>query len=65
MKTFNVGDFVMVRLRPDVTPQSRGYGDVTATFIRRVKIPSHMYGKYSYRQESEYESTVVIYIPIK
>jgi len=26
-----------------VTPRSRGYGDVTATYIRRSKIPSHIY----------------------
>ena len=46
-----------------VTPRSRGYGDVTATYIRRSEIPSHIYAKHQYRQESECGSTVVIYIP--
>ena len=41
-----------------------GYGDTTSTYIRRAKIPSHMYAKYQYMQKSEYESTVMIYIPI-
>ena len=26
--------------------QFRGYGDVTATYIRRSEIPSHIYTKY-------------------
>jgi len=30
------------------------------TYIRRVKIPSHIYAKW-YRQESQYGSTMVIY----
>ena len=46
-----------------VTPRFRGYGDVTATYIRRADIPSHIYAKHQYRQESEYRNTVVIYIP--
>ena len=46
-----------------VTPRTRGYGDVTATYIRRTEIPSHIYAKHQYRQESECESIVVIYIP--
>ena len=25
-----------------VTPRSRGYGDITATYMRRSKIPSHV-----------------------
>jgi len=29
-----------------VTPWSCGYGDVTATYIRRSKIPSHIYAKH-------------------
>ena len=29
-----------------VTPRSRGYGDVTATYIRRSKIPSRIYAKH-------------------
>jgi len=40
----------------------RGYGDVTVTYIRRAEIPSHIYAKYQYTQESECESTIVIYI---
>ena len=35
----------------------REYGDVTETNICRSKIPSHIYTKHQYRQESEYEST--------
>jgi len=31
-----------------VTSRSRGYGDVTATYIRRSKISSHIYTKYQY-----------------
>jgi len=46
-----------------VTPRSRGYRDVIVTYIRRVKIP-HIYAKHQYRQESEYKSMVVIYIPV-
>ena len=48
-----------------VTPRSRGYRDITATFIRRLEIPSHMYVKHQCMQESECGSTVVIYIPTK
>ena len=32
-----------------VTHRSRGYGDVTATYIRRWKIPSYIYAEYQYR----------------
>ena len=39
-----------------VTPRSGGYGDVTATYIRRSEIPSRIYAKHQYRQESEYGS---------
>ena len=49
--------------RLSVTPRSHGYGDVTATYIRRSEIPSRIYAKHQYRQEAEYGSTVVIYIP--
>jgi len=45
-----------------ITSGSHGYVDVTATYICRVEIPSHIYAKHQYRQESEYESKVVIYI---
>ena len=45
-----------------VTPRSGGYGDVTATYIRMSEIPSRIYAKHQYRQESECGSTVVIYI---
>jgi len=34
-------------------------------YIRRAKIPLHMYAKHQYKKESEYESTVVIYILTK
>jgi len=40
-----------------VTPRSGGYGDVTATYIRMSEIPSCIYAKHQYRQESEYVST--------
>jgi len=45
-----------------VTSRSRGYRDVTATYIRRSKIPSRIYAKHQYRQESECGSTMIIYI---
>ena len=45
-----------------ITPRSYGYGDVTASYIRRAEMPSRIYAKHQYRQESEYESTVIIYI---
>ena len=48
-----------------VTPRSLGYGNVTVTYICRTKIPSQMYAKHQYMQESECESTMIIYIPIK
>ena len=38
-------------------PRSHGYGDVTATYIRRSKIPSRIYAKHQYKQELEYGST--------
>ena len=46
-------------------PRSRRYGDVTAMYIRRAEIPSHIYTKYQYIQESECESTVIICITIE
>ena len=48
-----------------VTPRSGGYGDVTATYIRRSEIPSRIYAKHQYKQESEYGRTwhKSIYIP--
>ena len=36
-----------------VTLWSGGYGDVTATYIRRSEIPSRIYAKHQYMQESE------------
>ena len=39
-----------------VTPRSHGYKDVTATYIRRSKIPSPIYAKHQYMKESEHES---------
>ena len=35
------------------------------TYVRKAKIPSHIYAKHQYRQELECGSTVVIYIPTK
>ena len=40
-----------------VMPRSRGYGDVTATYIHKSEIPSRIYTKHQYSQESEYGST--------
>ena len=37
-----------------VTPRSHGYGDVTATYIRRSEIPTRIYVKHKYKQKSEY-----------
>ena len=37
--------------RSDVMPRSRRYGDVTATYIRRSKIPSRIYAKHQHRKE--------------
>jgi len=48
--------------RVAVTPRPRGYGDVTATYIRRSEISSRIYAKHQYRQESECGNTVIIYI---
>jgi len=42
-------------------PRSGGYGDATATYIRRSEIPSRIYAKYQYRQVKEYGSTWHIY----
>jgi len=39
----------------DVAPRSGGYGDATAMYIRRSEIPSRIYAKLQYRQESEAE----------
>jgi len=44
---------------------THGYGDVTATYIRRSEIPSRIYAKLQYRQESKCGCTVVIYILIE
>ena len=49
--------------RDSVTSRSHGYRDVTAMYIRKSKILSRIYAKHQYRQESEFESIVVIYIP--
>jgi len=45
-----------------VTSRSREYIDVTATYIHRSKIPSCIYAKHQYMQESECVNTIVIYI---
>ena len=54
-RKLNVSDLTVVV--STVTPRSGGYGDVTATYIRRSEIPSRIYVKHQYRQESEYGST--------
>ena len=46
-----------------VTPRSGGYGDVTATYIHRAEIPSRIYVKHQYRQESEYGARGALNIP--
>jgi len=43
-------------LQVPVTPRFHGYGDVTATYIRKFEVPSRIYAKHQYRQESEYGS---------
>ena len=53
---FTLVDFTRPKKKTCVTPRSRGYGDVTATYIRRSEIPSRIYAKHQYRQESEYGS---------
>ena len=40
-----------------VTPRSGGYGDATATYIRKSEVPSRMYAKHQYKKKSEYGST--------
>jgi len=40
-----------------VSPRSHGHGDITATYIRRAKIPSYIYAKHQYKQKLECEST--------
>ena len=39
-----------------VTPRFHGYGDVTATYIRKSEVPYRIYAKHQYKQESEYGS---------
>jgi len=39
-----------------VMPRSWGYRDVTATYISRLEIPSRIYAKHQYMQESEAEA---------
>jgi len=53
----SMGIMVQEIKRLSVTPQSCGYGDVTAMYTRRSKIPSRAYAKHQYMQESEYGST--------
>ena len=54
---FNWFSFQLVSyVKPIVTPRSHGYGDVTATYIRKSEVPSRIYAKHQYRQESEYGS---------
>jgi len=65
-KTFFVRTAIIVAvLYIVVTPRLGGYENATTTYIRWAGTPSHMYAKHQYSQESECESTVVIYIPIE
>ena len=50
-------DPLLLPMWDNVTPRSGGYGDVTATYIRRSEIPSRIYAKHQYREESEYRNT--------
>jgi len=42
-----------------------GYGDITATYIRWAKIPSHMYAKYQYNTGVRVQKYIVLYIQQK
>ena len=55
--------FIIDQVIDSVMHRSRGYRDVTATYIHRSKIPSYIYAKHQNRQESKCGSIVVIYIP--
>jgi len=57
----------MAHLFITVAPRSGGYGDATATYIRRAMVPSRMYAKHQYNtiQGSECGNYVVLYIPIQ
>ena len=39
----------------NVTPRSGGYGDATATYIRRSEIPSRIYAKHQYNKNQSTE----------
>ena len=45
----NVNTMATTRSRARVTLRSRGYRDVTATYICRSEIPSRIYAKHQYR----------------
>ena len=53
--------FIGKRESEFVTPRSGGYGDATATYIRRSELSSRIYAKHQYKQESEYKSAWHIY----
>jgi len=57
VKRCDLDEQLSLHRRGVITPRSGEYGDVTATYICRSEIPSRIYAKYQYRQESEYEST--------
>jgi len=53
---FSYSESYQILHSASVTPRSYGYGDATATYIRRSEIPSRIYAKLQYRQESEAEA---------
>jgi len=48
---------------PDVTPRFHGYGDVTATYIRKSEVPSRIYAKHQYDKNQSTEANGALYIP--
>ena len=44
-------------------PRSHGYGDVTATYIHRLEMPSYTYAKHQYKNQSM-KVRGALYIPI-
>ena len=46
-----------------VTPRSHGYGDVTATYIRRSEVPSRIYAKHQYNENQSTTNVASIHMP--
>ena len=46
-----------------VTPRSHGYGDVTATYIRRSEVPSCIYAKHQYNKNQSTTNVASIHMP--